>query len=58
MKTIARTIGFVALGLVILPPLAFMLQWLTNETLLKGLMLAGTVSWFVTAPMWLRSGDH
>jgi hypothetical protein len=58
MKNIARYVGFVALALVILPPLAFMLQMMGNESLMKGLMLAGTIAWFVTAPLWLRAGDH
>lgn len=58
MKNILRIIGALALGLVILPPLAYMLQMMTDESLLKGLMLGGTLAWFVTAPMWMRSGDH
>ena len=58
MKNIARYIGYVALGVVIVPPLAFMFQMMGNEALVKGLMLAGTITWFATAPIWMRSGDH
>ncbi|MGH8021118.1 MAG: hypothetical protein ACREIA_23130 [Opitutaceae bacterium] len=58
MKDIARYIGCVALGLVIVPPLAFMLQMMGDESLVKGLMLAGTIAWFVTAPIWMRPGGQ
>ena len=54
MKTIACSLGAVALALVILPPLLFMTHALTDEALMKGLMLAGTLLWFVTAPVWMR----
>lgn len=58
MRKIAQLVGLIALGLVIVPPLAFMLHVLTNETLLKVLMLIGTIMWFVTAPIWMRSAEH
>ncbi len=58
MKDIARYLGYLALGFVIVPPLAFMLQMMGNEALVKGLMLGGTIAWFVTAPVWMRPEDQ
>ena len=58
MKSLARLVALFALVLVIAPPLAFFLRALTDESLMKTLMLAGTVLWFISAPVWLRSAKN
>lgn len=55
MKSLARLVALFALVLVIAPPLAFFLRAFTDESLMKTLMLGGTVLWFISAPVWLRS---
>lgn len=54
MKTIAMPLGLLALAGSIVPPILFMLGLLGQEPM-KQLMLASTVVWFVTAPMWMKS---
>lgn len=54
MKRVAALASYLALGLVVLPPLAFALHAYNDLPTVKGLMLAGTVVWFVAAPIWLR----
>ena len=54
MKAILFPLGMVALALVIVPPTLFMTQTLTDQGLVKGLMLGGTLLWFGTAPFWMK----
>jgi hypothetical protein len=57
MKTAAMAAGLLALGLTIGPPLATALGALAPEAV-NPLMLAGTVLWFATAPLWLRGASE
>lgn len=52
MKRVLQSISFCGLVLVIVPAFlvfAGRMEWQTHA----GLMLAGTVLWFVTAPLWM-----
>lgn len=52
MKTMIRVISFAGLGLTLIPAFlvfAGVLAWQTHADL----MLAGTVLWFATAPLWM-----
>lgn len=53
MKLVSRIAALLALALVILPPLGFMLKLHGDLSLMKTLMLVGTVLWFVAAPLWM-----
>ena len=53
MKLLSRIAALLALALVILPPLGFMLKRHGDLSLMKTLMLVGTVLWFVAAPLWM-----
>lgn len=55
MKTLLKPVGFLALALTCVPPVLFATGVL-GEAALKGLMLAGTVLWFATAPFFLKGG--
>lgn len=54
MKLLSRLVALFALALVILPPLGFMFKLTADQSLMKTLMLVGTVLWFVAAPLWMR----
>lgn len=54
MKSVFRILALLALALVIVPPAAFLLGVLTDESRMKTLMLAGTLLWFVSAPLWQK----
>lgn len=60
MKTAAIILSLIALALTIVPPLLFLTGGLAGdgaESLMKTLMMAGTVLWFATAPLWMRRED-
>jgi hypothetical protein len=62
MSKLAKPLAILALALTIAPPALFFLSRLgggsaISEGLFKGLMLAGTLLWFATAPQWLREDD-
>lgn len=56
-KPLFKFLGLLALALVILPPAAFLAGAITDEGMMKILMLVGTVLWFISAPIWFRD-DH
>jgi hypothetical protein len=56
MYTFAKTLGLLALAATILPPVLFMMKILPLESM-KGIMLAATVVWFVTAPLWMKTDE-
>jgi hypothetical protein len=56
MKSLAKVLGLLALVATILPPALFMFKLMALETV-KWTMLAATVVWFVTAPVWMKAGD-
>lgn len=53
----ARVLGLLALAGTIVPPVLFLLKSLGEEPM-KMIMLISTVVWFVTAPLWMKGGDH
>lgn len=57
MTQIAKTLGILSLVGTLLPSVLFLLHVMT-ESAMKGIMLVSTVIWFVTAPLWMKGGDH
>jgi len=56
MKTLSKILGPLALALTIIPAVLFAFQTI-DDTLLKGLMLAGCVLWFAAAPKFMAGGS-
>lgn len=54
MRSLAKTLGLLALVATILPPALFMFKVMPLEPM-KWIMLAATVVWFATAPFWLST---
>jgi len=52
MKRVLQIFSLIGLLLVIVPALFVFAGWLVWQTH-ANLMLAGTVLWFVTAPLWM-----
>lgn len=57
MKKIAMFVGYASLALVIGPPVLFMAGSLKDLDTVKNLMLAATLVWFVTAPVWMKKEE-
>ncbi|MFM2171578.1 MAG: hypothetical protein RI957_1807 [Verrucomicrobiota bacterium] len=57
MKKLAMYVGYASLALVIGPPVLFMTHSLTDLDTVKNLMLAATLVWFVTAPVWMKKEE-
>jgi len=53
----AKVLGLLALAGTIVPPVLFLVKSM-NEEPMKMIMLVSTVVWFVTAPLWMKGGDH
>ena len=53
----AKVLGLLALAGTIVPPMLFLMKSLSEEPM-KMIMLVSTVVWFVTAPLWMKGGDH
>lgn len=53
----AKVLGLLALAGTIVPPVLFQMKSLSEEPM-KMIMLVSTVIWFVTAPLWMKGGDH
>lgn len=56
MNLIARLVGILALGLTLIPAIAFAAGGL-DAAPMKTMMLAGAVLWFIAAPFWLKGGE-
>lgn len=52
MRSLAKTIGLLALAGTIVPPALFMFHLMSLE-MMKIAMLAATVGWFATSPFWI-----
>jgi len=52
MKSAARVVSFLALAATIAPPVMFAIDRLTLDQTKIG-MLAATIVWFATAPLWM-----
>jgi hypothetical protein len=57
MKKIAMFVGYASLALVIGPPILFMTKSIQDLNTVKNLMLAATLVWFVTAPIWMEKEE-
>jgi hypothetical protein len=53
----AKVLGLLALAGTIVPPVLFLADKLAPEPM-KVIMLIAMVVWFVTAPLWMKGGDH
>jgi hypothetical protein len=53
MKMLATVLAIIALGLTIIPAILVFIGKM-DLTLHKQLMTAGTILWFVCAPIWFR----
>ncbi len=52
MKTLAQIVSWIALVGTIAPAFAYLAGGLTLDAM-KTWMLAGTILWFVTVPLWM-----
>lgn len=57
LTQIAKVLGLLALAGTIVPPVLFLTKNLSLEPM-KLIMLIAMVVWFVTAPLWMKGGDH
>jgi hypothetical protein len=57
MKNIAMFVGVASLALVIGPPVLFMIDSIKELDTVKNLMLAATLVWFITAPLWMKKEE-
>lgn len=55
MKLLASILAIIALGLTVIPSI-LVFNHAIEFDLHKKLMAAGTVLWFLTAPLWFRKG--
>lgn len=56
MKSVARIIAPLSLAATIIPPLLFLMKIMPID-LMKTIMLLAAVTWFASAPFWLKGGD-
>ena len=56
MRAFAKSIGFLSLAATIVPSALFMLKFMPIEQV-RWFMLAGTVGWFATAPLWMNADE-
>lgn len=57
LTQVAKILGLLALAGTIVPPVLFLTNQLAQEPM-KIIMLIAMVVWFVTAPLWMKGGDH
>ena len=55
MQTPLKLVGVLALGLTIVPPVLFLMGTIALPVM-QGIMLAGCVLWFATAPFFMKGG--
>lgn len=55
MKKYAMILGVLALGMTVIPPILYALRSL-SEPAMKILMLGGCITWFATAPVFMKGG--
>jgi len=54
MKTLLKLLSFLGLALALIPSMLVFKGIITMNTHFT-LMLVGTVLWFITAPLWMKS---
>jgi len=52
MRSLSKTLGLLALAGTIVPAALFMFKLMPLE-MMKAVMLASTLVWFATAPLWI-----
>ncbi|MEQ9824390.1 MAG: hypothetical protein ABQ298_08400 [Puniceicoccaceae bacterium] len=52
MKTLLKLLSYLALLLVVVPPIFYLAGSIEKPTM-SNLMLAGTLVWFATVPFWM-----
>lgn len=57
MKTLAKIISYIGLGLSIVPAILVFQGSIAADTC-KQLMAAGTLMWFITAPSWMNKAEE
>jgi hypothetical protein len=57
MQPAAKILSLIALGLTIVPPAMFMFHSLA-ESMMKALMIAGCILWFVVSPFSMKGGSE
>lgn len=57
LTQVAKILGLLALAGTIVPPVLFLANQL-GQAPMKVIMLISMVVWFVTAPLWMKGGDH
>lgn len=57
LTQVAKILGLLALAGTIVPPVLFLTKQMGQEPM-KLIMLISMVVWFVTAPLWMKGGDH
>ena len=50
---LSKPISWVSLMLIVVPPVLYFTDSITAD-MMNLLLLAGTIIWFVTAPLWMR----
>ncbi len=53
----AKVLGLLSLAGTIVPPVLFLTKTLSLEPM-KLILLVSMIVWFVTAPLWMKGGDH
>lgn len=56
MQSLAKYLGWLALVGTIVPPALFMFKLMPLDTV-KWIMLAATIVWFATAPVWMKGSE-
>jgi hypothetical protein len=54
IAVIAKPVSALGLALIVIAPLLFAVGRM-EAGLMNGLLLAGTVAWFVSAPFWVKT---
>lgn len=54
LKSIAKPISWASLLLIVVPPILYFTDSISKD-LMQTLLLVGTIVWFVTASMWIKS---
>lgn len=57
MKSMTMILGPLGLALTVVPPVLFMAGML-GDGVMKGLMMAGALVWFVAAPSFMGGGEE
>jgi hypothetical protein len=56
MKTLAKIIGLLSLAATIVPPALFAFKMMPLDQM-KLVMLIATFTWFITAPIWMKTDE-